>query len=568
MRFRLVLFFSSILLLKTIQCEEEIKPRVLNRNDYESFSSIEQQNIQEFSNDTSVDAAFDEVIDEIINSSRQGRNLDGLDDVYADPSVKEALQNGDDTQARNLIRDKLCTLGLMECEKRAPVRYIYSQPPPSAVYNQNQRPGVRPPPPQASGIYGPVPSQPRPVPLPNQHQFQQHQQQPPRKVGYAPSNLNNFHASKPIGPIHDKYSTDFYEVDQAPSSIKFGYTEKPSIVINQGKREVPGVGGVSQNHHVHHHYVHVDGNGPAVIDGTKTVLVNTPISEYSAVNSLSGSYQTSGFSAAGAGNSGFSAGNSGYSGNSGFSPSAADFEYKGVNSGLSQGIYGPASTNVKPVFESNNQYASGSNYNQQQNYNQQPTNTGPAVFTDGSNGIYANNVGSSYHASQPDFYKKELNINGNRGNSLSGNQQFSQQQLQQQQFNKYSKNQYNQGEQYQGFESARQDQYDCVCVPFDQCPAHDVVGRRDDLILPLDPRNLPTEIEADHDNSTISRVAKDVTSSNSTETHKIAKRAADDVEKVTGEGVSRLRNSLISLICCLHTCVIFNNFETKLTSLV
>jgi hypothetical protein len=553
MRFRLVLFFNSILLLNTIYCEEEIKPRVLNRNDYEAFPSIEQQTIQEFSNDTSVDAAFDEVIDEIINSSRQGRNLDGLDDVYSDPTVKEALLSGDDTQARNLIRDKLCTLGLMECEKRAPVRYIHSQPPPgyysqppqSPVYNQ--RPVNRPSPPQQqqpNGIYGPA----RPVPLPHN----QSPQQPPRKVGYAPSNLNNFYASKP-GPIHDKYSTDFYEVDSAPSSIKFGYTEKPTIVVNQGnqgKREVLGVGGVSQNHHVHHHYVHVDGNGPAVIDGTKTVLVNTPISEYSAVNSLSGSYQTSGFSggATSAGNSGFTSGGSGYGGgneNSGFSPSATDFEYKGVNSGSSQGVYGGSPTNVKPVFESNNQYASGSNYNQQQ---YQPSNTGPAVFTDGSNGVYngnSNNVGSSYHASQPDFYKKELNLNGNRGNSLSGSNQYSQQQLQQQQtFNKYSKNQYNQGEQYQGFESARQDQYDCVCVSFDQCPAHDVVGRRDDLILPLDPRHLSSEIEADTDNSTVNRVTKDVSANNSTEIHKIAKRAAGDVEKVDGEGVSSLYNFL------------------------
>jgi hypothetical protein len=524
MRFRLLLFFNSILLLNTISCEEEIKPRVLNRNDYEAFPSIEQQTIQEYSNDTSVDAAFDEVIDEIINSSRQGRNLEGLDDVYSDPTVKQALLSGDDSQARNLIRDKLCTLGLMECE-RAPTRILYSKPPPQALYNQ--RPVARPPPPNTFGGYGP----PRPVPVP-----QQPQHQPPRKVGYAPSNLNNFHASKPLGPIHEKYSTDFYEVDSAPSSIKFGYTEKPTIVVNQGKREVPGV---SQNHHVHHHYVHVDGNAPAVVDGTKTVLVNTPISEYSAVNSLSGSYQTNGFSSHG----GESYGNSGFSGSSGFNPSATDFEYKGVNSGVSQGIYGGSSTNVKPVFEANNQYANGASYNQQQNYQQQQqlqqqnyqSNTGPATFNENSNGLY--NVGSSYHASQPDFYKKELNINGNRGNSLSGSNQFSQQNyLQQQQFNKYSKNQYNQGEQHQGFESARQDQYDCVCVPFDQCPAYDVVGRRDDLILPLDPRNLPTEIEADSDNST--RVTKDVSATNATEIHKISKRAADEVEKVQGEGVS------------------------------
>lgn len=541
MKFKLLLFFNSILLLNSINCEEEVQPRVLNRaDDYASI--VEQQTIREFSqNATAVDATFDDVIEEIIDSSRLGRNIDGLDEVYSDPTVKQALASGDDSQARNLIRDKLCDLGLMECDKRTPVRYIYTQPPPSAVYNT--RPVGRPPPPQlAGGVYG----QARPVPLPGNFP----PQQPPRKVGYAPSSLNNFHSSKPIGAIRDKYSTDFYDVDQAPSSIKFGYTEKPNIVINQGKREVGGLPGVSQNHHVHHHYVHVDGNAP--VDGSK-IIGNAPISEYSAVNSLSGSYQTSGFGA-----SGGAAGGS-------FSPSAPDFEYKGVNSG-SQGIYQSGSTtNVRPVYESSQgQYASGTNYNQQSgasfnqqagtNYNQIPPqqNLGPAVFTDGSNGIY-NNVGSSFHSSAPDVYKKELNLNGNRGNGLSGSGYYAQQQQQpQQQFNnqKYSKNQYNQGEQYQGFESSRQDQFDCVCTPFDQCPAQDVVGRRDDLVLPLDPRNLPTEIEADSDNSTQSRVVKETDTKNSTEIHKIAKRETEDVKKAEGEGVSR-NDSIISFFSFL-----------------
>lgn len=527
MRLRLLLFFNSILLFSAVvHCTEERKGRILNRDDYVGSASIEQQMIQEFSqNATAIDTTFDDVIEEIIDSSRQGRNIDGLDEVYSDEAVKLALMSGDDTQARNLIRDKLCDLGLMECEKNAPVRYIYTQPPPGAIYNQRppqQRPIQRPPPPQvSSGVYGPA----RPVPLPGQYQ----PQPPPRKIGYTPNNLNSFHLSKPIGPISDKYSTDFYELEQSQSGVKFGYTEKPMIIVNQqGKREAQGAG-VSQNHHVHHHYVHVDGNTP--VDPTKTILVNTPISEYSAVNSLSGSYQTSGFSGA--------AGSGGGGQQIGFSPSAPDFEYKGVNgvNSGSQGIYS-ANSNVRPVFESNGGYSSGSNgqYASGSNYNQQvppQQNVGPAVFTDGSNGIY--NVGSSYHASQPDFFKKELSINGNRGNGLTGANYNNQQQQQQFNTQKYSKNQYNQGEQYQAFESARQDQYDCVCTPFDQCAAEHIVGRRDDLILPLDPRNLPSDIEADHANSTFNTAS----AGNSTEVKKISKRAIDDVEKVQGEGVSR-----------------------------
>ncbi|CRK95878.1 CLUMA_CG009324, isoform B [Clunio marinus] len=515
MKFKLLLFLNSILLLNTINCEEEIKERVLNRNDFEAFPVIEKQNIQEYSptNITAVDTTFEDVIDEIIDSSRQGRNIDGLDEVYADPTVKQALLNGDDTQARNLIRDKLCSLGLMECEKRAPVRYIYTQPPPGAVYNS--RPVQRPPP-SVNGIYGP----PRPVPIPGSHP-----QQPPRKVGYAPSHLNQFQSSKPIGPIRDKYSTDFFDVEQSPSSIKFGYTDKPTIVVNQGKREAAAG---SQNTHIHHHYVHTDGNVPAVVDGTKTVLVNTPISEYAAVNHLSGSYQTSGFGSSSAGSNGFSPSNNG-------------FEYKGVNSG-NQGIYGH-STNVKPVIETNpNQYASGGNYNQyhqqQQQQQQQHQQQQHGLINEGTNGIYSNGgVGSSFHSSAPDYYKKELNINGNRGNGLTSSNFYNSQQQQQQYSNKYNK--YNQGEQYQGFESARQDQYECVCTPFDQCAAQDVVGRRDDLILPLDPRNLPTEIEADSDNSTVT--TRDVSEADkkesSEEVKKISKRQVNnDVERVQGEG--------------------------------
>lgn len=53
------------------------------------------------------------MIENILVSNRQGRNLEGYDEVYSDPNVKNALQLGNDTIARTYIRDKLCTLGLM-----------------------------------------------------------------------------------------------------------------------------------------------------------------------------------------------------------------------------------------------------------------------------------------------------------------------------------------------------------------------------------------------------------------------------------------------------------------------
>lgn len=56
----------------------------------------------------------EKVIDEILGSQRQGRALQGYDEVYSDPNVQEALQKGDDGEARNVIKDRLCYLGLMQ----------------------------------------------------------------------------------------------------------------------------------------------------------------------------------------------------------------------------------------------------------------------------------------------------------------------------------------------------------------------------------------------------------------------------------------------------------------------
>lgn len=56
---------------------------------------------------------LDDIVDELI-SSKQGRSLGGFDDVYSDPTIKDALDSGDDIEARNLIKERLCTLGLMQ----------------------------------------------------------------------------------------------------------------------------------------------------------------------------------------------------------------------------------------------------------------------------------------------------------------------------------------------------------------------------------------------------------------------------------------------------------------------
>lgn len=59
------------------------------------------------------ETVLDGIVDELING-KQGRSLGGFDEVYGDPTIKEALDAGDDTEARNLIKDRLCTLGLIQ----------------------------------------------------------------------------------------------------------------------------------------------------------------------------------------------------------------------------------------------------------------------------------------------------------------------------------------------------------------------------------------------------------------------------------------------------------------------
>lgn len=57
---------------------------------------------------------LDDIVDELVNQ-KQGRSLGGFDDdVYSDPTIKEALDAGDDAEARHLIKDRLCTLGLIQ----------------------------------------------------------------------------------------------------------------------------------------------------------------------------------------------------------------------------------------------------------------------------------------------------------------------------------------------------------------------------------------------------------------------------------------------------------------------
>nr|XP_008193782.1 PREDICTED: uncharacterized protein LOC657068 isoform X2 [Tribolium castaneum] len=426
----------------------------------------------------------EKIIDHILVSNRQGRNVDGFDEVYSDPSVQDALQKGDDAEARNLIKDRLCSLGLMQCEediqgKRpyiAPEELIYAQP---VAINPVGRPiptiPLKVP---NRGTYGP----PKPVPFPPGP--------PPSKFGppgkYGPPHkpprrgYGPLPPSKPFyGPPHKPPFIGEHELYDGPEFIskphdsfvqpiepdtpyqfETGHHKDKKVEVHvtaHGGSTQGGAnaGGVQQ--HVHHHFHHnADG-----IAAKPTVVVNpVPIATTAAISSsnfgsslletggtthfkpsevlsssfnpLSSSYQpglSSGF-----GSGGLTIGGSNFGGSYG---------------GQTIASYGGSSHNlgyfdkIKPVSEN----YGGSSY-------------GTTVGSYGSSGLY----------------KKELNLGSNSINSNFIQSSYA--------------------DKYQGLESARAENYDCVCVPYDQCPSHDIIGRKDDLYLPLDPRNLKTDIEA------------------------------------------------------------------------
>ncbi|XP_055629559.1 uncharacterized protein LOC129770626 isoform X3 [Toxorhynchites rutilus septentrionalis] len=585
-----------VLLAITVTSADEFNWLNSGENFLRDLVRLKRQNSAQ--NDTEV--GDDEILNFILDSGRQGRSLEGFDEVYSDPSVQQALQNSDDVEARNIIKEKLCALGLMQCDGELidgrrpylnPNNLIYAQPvalkpvgrpiatipvrgpppPPGPGPHYSQKPPQYKP---HQGPYGP----PQPMPVPNRLQ---------QKVGFAsqqPSfnGPNSFsssssytgsyssqsgsfppYASKPPGPIYDGGEGIPYE---------FETPNKPSQVVIGGG---PTVIKPAAEQHIHHHYHHIEGE-----KAEKTVIVNNPIPLNTGV--LTGSVVGGSSSSS---NSLYSSGVYGTSGISsgGFSPSSSkDFDYhdlKGANSN-GYGLYG---ANGGKDFDYQDVRGGNSNgYGQSGSYASQSKpissgiyNQGPATFGSSDNIVYgSNSAGSSgssgsntnynglsasynvpssnnqynsassnynyngqstqggFHASNPNLYKKELNVNGLNNNGLGNYNKYSQQ-YNGQYSNNFNQEQFGSNGQYggSGFNSRAED---CVCVPYEQCPAQDVVGRRDDLILPLDPRNLKSDIQADSEQvvvtdgngtMTVVNVAKDA-SSNTATGKKVTKREA------------------------------------------
>ncbi|XP_065093744.1 uncharacterized protein LOC135714336 isoform X3 [Ochlerotatus camptorhynchus] len=478
------------------------------------------------------EVADDDIINYILDSGRQGRSLEGFDEIYTDPSVMQAIQNSDDVEARNIIKEKLCALGLMQCDGELvdgrrpylnPQNLIYAQPvalkpvgrpiatipirgPPGPP---SQGPQYVPRPPQQKphqGPYGP----PQPMPLPNR---------PQQKVGFS--------SQQPPYGGPNSFQGPIYEGGGIPYEFE-NPNKPPGVIIGDG----PSLVKSPIEQHIHHHYHHIEGGNSEKTIVTNPIPLSTDVITGSVVGGSSSSSNNLYSSSAEYGNSGsFSSG--------GFNPlGGKDFDYQELkgsansnnnnNNGYGQQL-GSYASQSKPTGGSNNYYSQGpATFGSSENtvygsYTTDNAGSGSNINNNNKyNGLSSSNYQSSqgaFHASNPNLYKKELNVKGpaNGLNSYSGdynkysqqsngqyssnNGQFNQNlySINNGQFNNANQGQFNNGNrgQYSGNNALSNRNEDCVCVPYDQCPAQDVVGRRDDLILPLDPRNLKTDIQAD-----------------------------------------------------------------------
>lgn len=160
-----------------------------------------------------------------------------------------------------------------------------------------------------------------------------------------------------------------------------------------------------------------------------------------------------------------------------FKPSSTGF----IPGGLSTGGFKPNGLTIGGSGLSSSNYGGQTiaNYgglsDQFANYKPVSENNGPQTFGASASSIFGtNSLGASVGTyGTSGLYKKELNLGGGNSNYLQGS--------------------YAGG---YGNEYARNENYDCVCVPYDQCPTADLPGKRDDLYLAIDPRNLKSNIEA------------------------------------------------------------------------
>ncbi|XP_011140597.1 uncharacterized protein LOC105183877 isoform X3 [Harpegnathos saltator] len=369
--------------------------------------------------------SVESIIDDILISNRQGRNLEGYDDVYSDPNVKTALQAGNDTIARSYIKDKLCSLGLMNCEDTEGRRPYYSPhrdiQPHDVIYAQpvTIRPVGRPLPAiPLKRPYGP----PRPVPLPSSSFSSTFPglSLPGSPLPGPPLPGHTYGGRPPISfvgpyPGYKKTGPPFKPIYESGVDVGLDYEDK----LIDKKQVVLHQSGSPVQQHVHHHYHHGDGTvAGSLTSGVAPNPVVVPSPSLAGGNGL-GSY--------------------GYGSGGTYGASYNDFE------------------DYKKAFKIKTPEA----------------NSGPSpakAYAD-RYPAYEKPNGKQYDANAFQQFGSNSQFDG-----FNGDYQFS---------NIRDSNS----------QSANSD--DCVCVPYNQCSAINHAGRKDDLYLAIDPRNLDKDIEAE-----------------------------------------------------------------------
>ncbi|XP_015122686.1 uncharacterized protein LOC107045071 [Diachasma alloeum] len=372
--------------------------------------------------------SVDRTVDDILVSYRQGRNLPGYDDLYADSEVKNILQVGNDTIARSYIQDKLCSLGLMNCENLegrrpyyAPHRDIHPQ---EVIYAQpvTIKPVGRPLPaiPVRKPVgYGP----PKPVPVPPGFGSGPFHSGPPGHGFSGPPPSFSGPVSSYPGP-YQSYKKPPHFINNKPIYEDTGLDGEYDFIPEnkhdflEKKQVLPPTAGIQQ--HVHHHYHHGD-------DKTASVITGTP--------------------------------------------------------GLAGPILGPG-----PIG-GNYGYGNGGTYGQQYNDFDEYKKTFKIKETPGGNSLDPIESTSSYANKYPIYEKPKRDsfFNGKGFGSSEGTGKVL--------TGGFGSNGFSGFNGDNGFSSSNYD--DCVCVPYDQCAAIDHAGRKDDLFLPIDPRNTGKNIDAE-----------------------------------------------------------------------
>ncbi|KAI5645445.1 trypsin domain-containing protein [Phthorimaea operculella] len=466
----------------------------------------EEATVAERKSSESNGTVFDDIVDELVNQ-KQGRSLGGFnDEVYADPTIKEALDAGDDLEARNLIKERLCNLGLVQCDDEEPQEKRYLSPD-ELIYAQpvDIKPVGKPiasipvrGPPRAYGAAKPVYSS-RPQKM-----------QPPKRIGYGGnygssyggshgSQGSNYAGSRP--GFSDKYgvANNNFQFSQSQSNSLYGgqdnnYVTRPPSYANDSpytfESSKPGYGKQPSSQsgskpeivqqHVHHHYVHSDDNkDPKVIIKPVAIPVGS-IGHLGSQNLAQQSHSEGVITA-----SGFDYG--------GFKPMTAGFNVDNAET-----IYGSQSSFSQNSLQSQNlpRPYPGNNFDDQK---------------------YGNSLGG-FNGQSSQFYKKELHVGGGSANNLYNQGPAT----------------FGQGNGYQeNYHEAKAQGFECVCVNYDQCPNEEIIGRRDDLYLPIDPRNKGdiaalTEEQLDNLNKTETIEASSDKNATETENKKISKREAKE----------------------------------------